>query len=1014
MRSSFRTSPSRGLRYRARLGAALLSGGPVVTIARVAGLCALTATLWPSSALAIGEVSGRIGGTVLVEGTNDGLEGVTLTVRGPNLPGGPQTTTTDSRGNYLFQNLPAGAYELTAKVEGFETIRQTRIQVNAGQLAPVDVRLQVTTAPTETVKVIEKTNPVLNAESAVTVTNFNNETLTRVPTFRQFQSVAQFTPGVAQGTDRASVRGGLGRFNKFLVDGLDTSDIVTGGISSPMNFDSAEQFNVMVGAMDAEYNSLGLVQNIVTRSGGDKWVVDASAILQPTQFALPSTFIANSGIQNGGTLYNDPDRVNPVKIFYSGNFNVGGPIVKQRLWFFASFQMNYNRGSTAMPGVTSIPVGTITDPALAAQVQSRIASNYAGILQPYDRYQDTYTYLGRLKLTWQATASTRLQLSFNIDRNYIRNDSSSPSLLPEADRRTDRGGHWVVLLWDTLITPKLLFQMQTGLTHKFTMFDTMAQLPGSPGTPDRITAAHNVPSAGITYLNSGSWQEEQKINVQANPSLLYTLSALGTHNLKFGAQFSYMRYANSVGNAGGRRYTDNIFGLPCDATWIGNSADPGAPKALGDASNGTAANLASCRNLTEYPQSAPIRDAAGNLVAGPGNQTVAEAYNIGFFAQDRWTIKRWLTIVPGFRVDVGILRNAIGQQLLVGYGPRLSVVYDLFHDRSTLVTAHYGRHNDVGNAFIADRGNPFQVANNYAFNTATGRFDYQNSSGGSGGQRFAENLTAPSVDEVAAGVKREVIAQTVVGIDYTYRRYSNMWTNQEVNQIWDPAGLRVIGYANGMRQQIFQATTDPDAFRRYHGLDLWVKGSPGNFDITASYTLAYSDGTVSDFFDGDFKRNPRLAALFYGPQPDNYRHYLKGLFDYRFDFGLHIGARFQYLTGASQWKVFQSPQDSSFSLYRSPRGTTTGSPNATTTANNNNNPVTWSDFKLPDQFNMDLQASFDFQPLTKQRIDLYVQFFNVLNLATGTRLETRDNANFGTVTSRLTPFNAQVVLRYRY
>ena len=66
------------------------------------------------------------------------------------------------------------------------------------------------------------------------------------------------------------MRGGLSRYTRYLVDGLDTSDIVTGGISSPMNFDAVEQFSLFTGAMDAEYNSLGLVQNMVTL-GGNKF-----------------------------------------------------------------------------------------------------------------------------------------------------------------------------------------------------------------------------------------------------------------------------------------------------------------------------------------------------------------------------------------------------------------------------------------------------------------------------------------------------------------------------------------------------------------------------------------------------------------------------------------------------------------------------------------------------------------------------------------------------------------------
>ena len=109
-------------------------------------------------------------------------------------------------------------------------------------------------------------------------------------------------------------------------------------------------------------------------------------------------------------------------------------------------------------------------------------------------------------------------------------------------------------------------------------------------------------------------------------------------------------------------------------------------------------------------------------------------------------------------------------------------------------------------------------------------------------------------------------------------------------------------------------------------LDLWVRGNPGNWDLMASYTLAFLNGTVNDFFESNgFGANPRLNPLYMGPISGAYRHYLKALVDYSFDFGLTIGGRLQYYTGLPLWKVFRSPEDQSFTLYRSPRGSSTSS-----------------------------------------------------------------------------------------
>ena len=926
----------------------------------------LWAALWlllflvsPSQVWAIGEVTGRLGGVVTVEGTKDGLSGVPIVVRSKQLLGGSRTVETGEDGSYMFLSLPPGTYELEAKIEGFSPIEQRGIVVVAGQLAPVDVVLRVGVL-TETKRIIEKRNPVLNPESAVSTTTLDNQKVTRTPVFRQVQSMSQLAAGVGPGTS-PSVRGGLSRYTRFLVDGLDTSDIVTGGLSSSMNFDAVEQYNLFTGAMDAEYNSLGLVQNMVTRSGGNRFSVDASVVIQPTAFNLRTRYGAQLPQQNGALLYDDRDP--PVRDFYSVNANIGGPIVKDRLWFFTSFQFNYNKALTTVPPFP-----------------------WLGVTEDTDRFRDTYTYLGRAKLTWQVTTGTRLSLSFNIDRNYVTNSAQQNTLAAEAERRVGRGGEWLVLLWDSALGTKWMFQMQAGFTTKRSVEDTMATGPG--GEPDRVTPSHTLRTSdqfnGVTYLNSSlGWNDETKYRIQVDPTFLYSGMGLGgTHNIKFGAQFAYMNYRHNVGVAGGQRFVDTIPGTPC------NPNDPNTH--------------ASCSQVTEYPDSMPSGDQLG-----AGLTTNAEAMNLGFFAQDRYTIKRYLTLVPGFRFDVGILRDYEGKQVgtLFGYGPRMSIVYDLLHDRSTLISAHYGRHNDVGNSYIADRGNPQQLGIQKNWDNTTKSFNERNRTGGPGGQLFSDHVTPPSLDEVSAGIRREVVSELIVGVDYTYRHYANMWTNSEVNQIWDPSGTRIVGYSNGVRQKINLAETPDDAERKYHGLDIWAQGSPGNFGIVASYTLAFTDGTVSDYFSS-FKQTPRMDALYYGAMSDNYRHKLKGAIDYTFDFGLTASVRLQYRSGAPQWKVFMSPEDSSFSVYRSPRGTSTGS--------KTNDPATWSEFKLPDQFIADVQFIYNFQKLTGQRLDLMLYLFNVLGAGTPFSIDARNGTTFGAIQSRGDNLNAQIIVRYRY
>jgi hypothetical protein len=661
-------------------------------------LCLLL-PIW-QRAEAVGELGGSIGGFVTIKGTKDGLASVPISVASKQLIGGSQQVITNDDGSYGFVNLPPGVYELVIAMEGFAPIKQVGIRVNAGQRSSVDIELEVGgDVGQQTTKIIEKVNPILNTESAAAVTPISNQQLTRAPTFRQEKAVAQFTAGVTSGSDKVSVRGGLGRFNRYFIDGLEVTDITLGAFGSSsalINSDSVEQFVVSVGAMDAEYNSLGLVQNMVTRSGGNNFTVDASVVIQPTAFYLRNRYSAQLPQQNGALIYDDRDP--PVRDFYSVNANVGGPIVKDRLWFWTSFQASFNR------------------------ITNSIAEQpFYGISSPYDRYQDQILYLGRVKLTWQASRQTRVTLSYSTDFNDIINASTSSALrgidpntlAPEAERRVQRGGHWVGLLIDSLISDKLLFQLQTGVSYKDWLEDTLHKVNG---TPDRLTPSHVLSTAdaatnNFVYLNGNRpWDEQGKWNLQFAPTLLYNTRGLGgSHTIKAGFQFSYMNYSHRVGVSGGQRYLDNTPGLPCD---------PQDPR-----------TFSSCNQLESFPESETIdgRPGAGYL-------TRAQAINAGLFIQDRYTIGKWLTLVPGMRIDTGYLFDTSGTriQTLVGFGPRLSLVYDLLHDHTTLIKAHYGRHNDMGNAGIADYTNPTQTSILQRWNPATQRFDEVRRSGGLG------------------------------------------------------------------------------------------------------------------------------------------------------------------------------------------------------------------------------------------------------------------------------------------
>ncbi len=104
--------------------------------------------------------------------------------------------------------------------------------------------------------------------------------------------------------------------------------------------------------------------------------------------------------------------------------------------------------------------------------------------------------------------------------------------------------------------------------------------------------------------------------------------------------------------------------------------------------------------------------------------------------------------------------------------------------------------------------------------------------------------------------------------------------------------------------------------------------------------------------------------------------------------------------------MFQSPEDSSFSLYHSPRGSTAGT--------RTNDPTTRAEFKLPDQITVDVQAMYSFEKLLRQRFDIMVQLYNVLGAGVPFSIDNRAGATFGNVQSRNGNLNAELLFRFRY
>ena len=914
------------------------------------------------------EITGRVAGYVY-DPTGTALSEVPLTIAGPSLQK-EMTATTGDDGRYELANLPVGeGYTIEVNVPGFAPVRQTNVKVRLGETTPVDVSLNVLTEAqaVATYQIHETVNPLLNPDSAQVTNIITAEKAAESPVFHQVEGMAQQAVGVGPGS-RPSTRGGLSRYTQIKVDGMDTTDISAGGITAPMNFDAVENFEIITGSMDAEYNSLGVITNIVSRSGSNKFTVDANLTLSPSFATVKNAFPANNPGYFGNYL--NPTGALPEKTFYSPVLNLAGPLIKDKLWFFASYQQDFFTGDT--------PV-------------SLFGKNY-------NRPSASTTTLGRFKLTWQATDKDRVSAAFNLDRNVVNNNvafGGNGSIVTDAaENKIHRGGQFFIVNYDHNFSETVLFQLQTGVTFERSNTDPIAS--------DYDTPAHRDSTGGPTQLNSsGGYFHQGKTRLQLDPSVAWKLKAAGTHQLKAGVQYSWLIDTQQSGQAGDLQYNDR-----------GGICDPNTP-----------ATFQYCNRRTQF---------VGN--SGGALSNAAHVSNIGLFLQDRWSVNRQLTIVPGLRFDVGKLYGSDGTLLtnLTGLGPRLSLTYDVFADRKSLVVAHYGRSNDVGNAFIAQHLNPslaqytstFVAPGGFADCANLGRASAQYKAqcqltGGQTGRSIAPGQASPHVDELAVGFHHEPIEETLLGLDLNFRRYGNLWTDNETNLIYDATGSHIIGGQNGQRQSILEARTPASAYRDYKSIDLWMEGKPGRFDLLGSYTLAFANGTVADYFDG-YGTNPRFDQFYDGPVPDDRRHTLKGSISYHTPWGLTLGGTFAYRTGTPLWESFSNNGDYPGTRYRSPRGT--GFP--ISSANNQpdfNDPNSIANLRNPDQVNVGVLARYNLgQPLglkdQKAELTFYLVNANDTSQAFGYNSQygtTAARNTFGYSSGRTSPLQGEIILRFR-
>lgn len=958
----------------------------LVVIRLTAALGLLSLALAPRPAGAIGEQTGRIRGVVSDATSGARLPAATVTVNSPDLIGGARATLTDDAGRYDIGNLPPGQYTVEVSYPGMVPATR-RASVQQGQSTTVNVVWSTEATGTDTVHIVSR-RPLTRPDSTQMGTGLRYSNLAKLPVRRSYQDAAQQVAGVTGGAN-PNIKGGLNLNNRYLVDGLDITDPVTGTFSANLTFDATDAIDVITAGMEAQYNSLGGVINVLTQGGGDKAHVNTSVYMASQSLTAKGNF--------GPQLYDgrQPFNASPVGANESlqANITAGGPIIKNKLWVNGSYELRLSE------------ISTVKGPPLGAAPHE--------IQHPP---QTSIGHMARLKVTYAPSHKDRINFSAAMSPGHFNNTTQGNSALGVAETRQNQNNVFSIVSWDRFFSDAISTNLQVGALWSLIEFgaqgrlgeidrtgcDKFSPMPGTPGydkakdscvyDPERPRHVNSVDNTA--WYQSGAYQLDNRYKIQVDPSVTLRGRLFGRHDVKAGLQMQYNYRTRKVEVPGGVTYRDGPV-----------QPHPAMPLNMGLCDESTGAG---CFQRT----------------LAKGFDARQTGLGMGVYIQDRWwTPFTWLTVVPGLRFDWGQTKNRDGKTItnLFGVAPRLGFIADVTGDSRTTVFAYYGRHTETLSLLPASNfdANEAAVSEDQEWRAATVRDGMEipagwfkvGTSGGPGGVRVDSKAKTPHMDEISAGIRRAIAEDSVVELHYTMRHLDNMWAGVEVNRIWDPTGTRVVGWFDGMKHDILEFTTPDDNERTYHGFDLIAQGSPTpNWDFGASYTLSWLFGSATTVFGQNSNvnqyANPRQKRFFDGYLPGDIRHTVKVFGAYTILDRLNLGANFGFFTGSPITKTFFQSHDGGYFNYRSPLGTEPGA---------GNDPKTISEFRIPDRVFLDLRIACNVLPRRwGQKLNVIADIFNALNTRTPTAVQTNDIATFGGATGRQTPLRVQLGVQYLY
>ncbi|MBL0212681.1 MAG: TonB-dependent receptor [Myxococcales bacterium] len=668
-----------------------------------------------------GATVGSLRGAIRDKATGEAAVGATVVATSPSLQG-EQVVITEDGGQYFITSLPPGNYVLTVYYND-ATFSRGNVVIQVGKEAVVNVTVDSaasTGKPKGEVIEIKGTAPIVDQGSTKTGMTIGDDYTRNIPTGRTFGAVVGQAAGAQSDNYGISFAGATSGENTYIVEGINTTDTGFGGIASNLPNEFISETEVITGGYNAEYGrATGGIVNVVTKQGSNEFRGSVFSYVQPGTLISDAKTIQ----REGGSI----DSQNNLDYRYDIGAELGGPILKDKLWFHVGFNPSISHYTAQRLVQTQVDDNgdgvPDVDPNTGFTVHKEIASS--------DIPQDFKTYFFTAKVNGAVNQNNQFQVSFfgnprsaqdvfTITRNPAQTrwkyDDGAYDVAGKWTSKFNKGATQLdaVLGYHRGFTTEKPFNSSQNVPTIFYNYERslsdFADLEGSQISACDDTSPNDpypmIRNCPVTaYTEQGLSLLEKKVNDRTSAAISLThrqkLGPTGFHVFKAGVDVEFAGYSSNTAYSGGARYrrsANTATGAP--GRWqLREFFKFSRNLTTEEAMDPSAVALTQGQSLCANDQA--ICERADQLNADTNNR------NIGAYLQDTWQIKPNLTLNAGIRWEqqIGYASDQLAgtttpegevvpdeaYKLNNLLAPRIGFIFDPTKEGKSKLFGHYGR-----------------------------------------------------------------------------------------------------------------------------------------------------------------------------------------------------------------------------------------------------------------------------------------------------------------------------------